>query len=162
MKLFAGKLFCYMVSFFRTECRIGIRNDRIFFISIKNHSQSVHHSFHLFLQNVLKLKCQITWNSSNNLIYCFRYPDYREPPGSPEQYEKSSIYWEILAAKLAFVVIFENVVVLVMIIVKWCIPDVPAELRDEIRREAYITNEIIIQQEGYRAQSGESRKYSFH
>lgn len=69
------------------------------------------------------------------------------------------MYWQIVAAKLAFVVIFENIVVLVMIIVKWCIPDVPAELSDQIRREAYITNEIIIQQESMRAQSGKMRKY---
>lgn len=88
-----------------------------------------------------------------------RYSDYRERPGSPNEYEKSSVYWQIIAAKLAFVVIFENVVVLVMIIVKWCIPDVPVELRDQIRREAYITNEIIIHQESLRAQSGKLRKY---
>lgn len=68
------------------------------------------------------------------------------------------MYWQILAAKLTFVVIFENVVVLVMIIVKWCIPDVPGELGDRIRKENYITNEIIIQQEMLRAQSGKLRK----
>lgn len=35
---------------------------------------------------------------------------------------------------------------------KWCIADVPKELSDKIRREAYITNEIIIKQEALRAQ----------
>lgn len=40
-----------------------------------------------------------------------------------------------------------------MIIVKWGIPDIPSDLRDRIRREAYITNEIIIKQETLRAQS---------
>lgn len=39
-----------------------------------------------------------------------------------------------------------------MILVRWAIPDMPAELRDKIRREAYITNEIIIKQEAERAQ----------
>lgn len=42
-------------------------------------------------------------------------------------------------------------VAFVIILVKWCIPDVPGQLRDEIRREAYITNEIIIKQEALRA-----------
>ncbi|XP_019864929.1 anoctamin-5 isoform X2 [Aethina tumida] len=83
-----------------------------------------------------------------------RYPDYREPPWSPNKYERSTMYWIILAARLIFVVIFENIVVLVMIVVKWCIPDIPGDLKDRIRREAYITNEIIIKQETIRAQNG--------
>lgn len=88
-----------------------------------------------------------------------RYPDYREPPWSPNRYEQTSLYWHILAARLAFVVVFENIVALVIIIVKWGIPDVPGELRDRIRREAYITNEIIIKQETLRAQSGRTGKF---
>lgn len=39
-----------------------------------------------------------------------------------------------------------------MIVVRWCIPDMSGELKDQIRREAYITNEIIIHQEALRAQ----------
>lgn len=38
-----------------------------------------------------------------------------------------------------------------MIWVRWAIPDMSSELRDKIRREAYITNEIIIKQEAERA-----------
>ncbi|XP_018567223.1 anoctamin-5 isoform X2 [Anoplophora glabripennis] len=83
-----------------------------------------------------------------------RYPDYREPPDTPNEYARTSMYWQILAARLTFVVIFENIVVFVMIVVKWCIPDVPGELRDQIRRENYVTNEIIIKQETIRAQNG--------
>lgn len=41
-----------------------------------------------------------------------------------------------------------------MIVVRWCVPDMSQELRNRIRREAYITNEIIIKQETIRAQSG--------
>ncbi|XP_059619123.1 anoctamin-4 isoform X2 [Phlebotomus argentipes] len=87
-----------------------------------------------------------------NVTIC-RYPDYREPPWSSKRYEKTSMYWHILAARLAFVVVFENIVALVMILVRWCIPDMPCELRDQIRREAYITNEIIIKQETIRARN---------
>lgn len=43
---------------------------------------------------------------------------------------------------------------MVMILVRWCIPDIPATLRDQIRREAYITNEIIIHQESMKVKSG--------
>lgn len=41
-----------------------------------------------------------------------------------------------------------------MIFVRWCIPDMSVELRDQIRREIYITNEIIIEQEASRARNG--------
>lgn len=80
-----------------------------------------------------------------------RYPDYREPPESDKAYQRTYLYWYILAARLAFVVIFENVVAIVMILVRWAIPDMSCKLRDQIRREAYITNEIIIKQEATRA-----------
>ena len=41
-----------------------------------------------------------------NVTLC-RYQDYREPPWAPNQYEKTSMYWIVLAARLAFVVLFE-------------------------------------------------------
>lgn len=41
-----------------------------------------------------------------------------------------------------------------MIIVRWVIPDQSQKLKDQIRREAYITKEIIIKQETLRARSG--------
>lgn len=80
-----------------------------------------------------------------------RYPDYREPPDSLNKYQYNIMFWHILAARLAFVVVFENIVALVMILIRWCIPDMSSKLRNRIRREAYITNEIIIHQETQRA-----------
>ncbi|XP_047098037.1 anoctamin-1-like isoform X1 [Schistocerca piceifrons] len=87
----------------------------------------------------------------NGDVTICRYPDFREPPWSPNKYEKTAMFWHVLAARLAFVVVFENVVALVMILVRWGIPDMPGDLRDQIRRETYITNEIIIRQEAMRA-----------
>ncbi|KAK7868057.1 hypothetical protein R5R35_007504 [Gryllus longicercus] len=87
-----------------------------------------------------------------NVSIC-RYAEFRnshlEPPGL--KYKRPPIYWHILAARLAFVVVFQNVVGMVMMTVQWCIPDMTRKLRDEIRREAYLTNEIIIRQEMLRA-----------
>ncbi|XP_015432164.1 PREDICTED: anoctamin-1-like [Dufourea novaeangliae] len=80
-----------------------------------------------------------------------RYPDYREPPNSSNKYQYSIMFWHVLAARLAFVVVFENIVALVMILIRWCIPDMNPKLRDRIRREAYMTNELIIRQEARRA-----------
>ncbi|XP_023177953.2 anoctamin-1 isoform X2 [Drosophila hydei] len=86
----------------------------------------------------------------SNITTC-KYTDYREPPTSPNKYQLTSTFYIILACRLGFVVLFENFVALVMILVRWCIPDMSVELRDQIRREVYITNEIIIDQEAQRA-----------
>ena len=36
-----------------------------------------------------------------------RYPDYRQPPDSASKYDYTNLFWHILAARLAFVVVFE-------------------------------------------------------
>ena len=36
-----------------------------------------------------------------------RYFDYREPPGSDNPYKRKDVFWHVLAARLAFVVIFQ-------------------------------------------------------
>lgn len=82
-----------------------------------------------------------------------RYKDFRNPPdGDDRGYRRSTEFWHILAARLAFVVIFENAVVVVTSLIAWLIPDVPAVLKEQIRREAYITNEIVLKTELMRAQ----------
>ncbi|KAI8430342.1 hypothetical protein MSG28_000644, partial [Choristoneura fumiferana] len=72
------------------------------------------------------------------------FPGYWHYDGA--DYERSNMYWHNMGARLAFVVVFENVVALVMIIVKWAIPDMSGELRDRIRREAYVINSFILEE----------------
>ncbi|EFX62011.1 hypothetical protein DAPPUDRAFT_120635, partial [Daphnia pulex] len=85
------------------------------------------------------------------------YRDLREPPwirnneSNPNQYELTADFWYILAARLTFVLVFQNVVALVTMAIHWIIPDVPRKLSERIRQEAYFTNEIIIKQEMIRA-----------
>lgn len=43
-------------------------------------------------------------NKHTNSCY---YPDYRQPPGSINKYEYTNLFWHILTARLAFVVVFE-------------------------------------------------------
>uniref|UniRef100_A0A6P4EU05 Anoctamin n=2 Tax=Drosophila rhopaloa TaxID=1041015 RepID=A0A6P4EU05_DRORH len=95
----------------------------------------------------------------SNITSC-KYTDFRLPPSSPEKYTLSSMFYIILACRLGFVVVFENFVALVMILVRWCIPDMSVELRDQIRREVYVTNEIIIDQEAHRARSERAKRTS--
>lgn len=40
-------------------------------------------------------------------VFCPRYKDYREPPWSPDAYTISKQYWCVLAARLAFVILFQ-------------------------------------------------------
>lgn len=54
----------------------------------------------------------------NETVSVCRYQDYRDPPGSPDEYERNKTYWMMLAARLVFVVIFENFVAIVMIVGK--------------------------------------------
>ncbi|CAF4896928.1 unnamed protein product [Pieris macdunnoughi] len=63
-----------------------------------------------------------------------------------DDYQHSNWYWHVMGARLAFVVVFENVVALVMIFVRWAIPDMSGELRDRIRREAYVINSFIMEE----------------
>lgn len=93
-----------------------------------------------------------------NVTEC-RYQDYRyDPSHDTLAYARTSVFWNVMAARLIFVVLFENAVAVVMILVRWLIPDVSADLRDQIRREAYITNEIIIKQEALRASKAASAR----
>ncbi|KAL1140334.1 hypothetical protein AAG570_000266, partial [Ranatra chinensis] len=94
---------------------------------------------------------------NTSVPFC-RYPDYRAPPWSPNKYDKTHMYWTVLTARLIFVLIFENVVVLVVLFVQWCIPDIPAKLKEQMRREAFITNEIIIHQEAERSRESRTPK----
>ncbi|KAJ0181435.1 hypothetical protein K1T71_003520 [Dendrolimus kikuchii] len=74
------------------------------------------------------------------------YPGYWYYTKQGDDYEHTNWYWHIMGARLAFVVVFENVVALVMIIVRWAIPDMSGELRDRIRREAYVINTFILEE----------------
>lgn len=78
--------------------------------------------------------------------YC-RYTDHRTPPWVENQYKRTSQYWEILVWKFAFVLFFENVIAFLMTLIRWIIPDVPKTIREKIREDNRLTNEIIILQE---------------
>lgn len=87
-----------------------------------------------------------------NVTEC-RYPEYRNPPTHEDKYKRPPIYWHITAARLAFIVVYQNVVSFVIMVVQWAIPDVPRRLRDQIKREALRTSEIIIKHETLHAKS---------
>lgn len=45
---------------------------------------------------------------SANMPGCvFRYRDFRNPPGHPQEYKHNIYYWHVIAAKLAFIIVME-------------------------------------------------------
>lgn len=98
-------------------------------------------------------------NPTLNISVC-RYQEFRNPPDHELKYKRPAVYWHILAARLAFIVVYQNLVGFVINVVQWTIPDIPRKLNDQIKREAYRVNEAIIKHETERAKRKPSRKYS--
>ncbi|XP_066506082.1 anoctamin-1-like [Hoplias malabaricus] len=76
-----------------------------------------------------------------------RYKDYREPPWSPMAYEMSKEFWAVLAARLAFVIVFQNVVMLMIDIVDWIIPDIPKDISLQIHKEKILMIDLFMKEE---------------
>ncbi|XP_054257510.1 anoctamin-4-like, partial [Macrosteles quadrilineatus] len=83
---------------------------------------------------------------NTTLEYC-RYFDYREPPWSDNKYEETKLYWMVLAARLTFFIVFENMIMMAVMLVKWLIPDIPQTVKWQMRRKHYLINEMIISHE---------------
>lgn len=93
---------------------------------------------------------------SINVTMC-RYHNYRNPPWVDPPYKRSWYYWKLLAARLGFIVVFQNVVSFGMVVLQWLIPDIPSDLKDQIKREEYLTSELIIKHETKRATAKQSK-----
>lgn len=75
------------------------------------------------------------------------YTEFRNPPEVEHKYKKNEVYWHVLAARLAFIVVFQNVVGLVQLLVDSLIPDVPRRVRERIKREDYLLSHVILDEE---------------
>ncbi|XP_067855317.1 anoctamin-4-like isoform X2 [Heptranchias perlo] len=76
-----------------------------------------------------------------------RYRDYREPPHSKEPYAYTLQFWHVLAARLAFIIVFEHLVFSIKNLIAYLIPDLPKNLRDRMRREKYLIQEMMYEAE---------------
>ncbi|XP_068611495.1 anoctamin-6 [Brachionichthys hirsutus] len=77
-----------------------------------------------------------------NITTC-RYRDFRFPPGHPREYEYNIYYWHVIAAKMAFIIVVEHIVYLTKFILSYVIPDVPYAVKEQIKREKYLTQVIL-------------------
>uniref|UniRef100_A0A3P8V4Y3 Anoctamin n=1 Tax=Cynoglossus semilaevis TaxID=244447 RepID=A0A3P8V4Y3_CYNSE len=84
--------------------------------------------------------------NSSQSRYC-RYRDYRAPPWNAVPYEFTLQFWHVLAARLAFIIVFEHLVFGIKSFIAYLIPDIPKGLCDRMRREKYLMQEMMYEAE---------------
>ncbi|KAM9301521.1 anoctamin-1 isoform 2-T2 [Gastrophryne carolinensis] len=87
-----------------------------------------------------------------------RYKDYREPPWSDKKYDITKEFWAVLAARLAFVIVFQNLVMFMSDFVDWIIPDIPKDISEQIHREKVLMVEVFLKEEQGKLQMLETWK----
>ncbi|KAG9339080.1 hypothetical protein JZ751_024109 [Albula glossodonta] len=80
-------------------------------------------------------------------VFICRYKDYREPPWSAEAYQFSKQYWSVLAARLGFVILFQNVVMFLSMLVDWMIPDMPKDISEQLKKEKTMMVDVFLREE---------------
>ncbi|XP_019747432.1 anoctamin-2b isoform X1 [Hippocampus comes] len=86
-------------------------------------------------------------NSDHGDVTVCRYKDYREPPWAPDAYHFSKQYWCVLAARLAFVILFQNLVMFLSLVVAWVIPDIPKTIVEQLKREKKLLVDLFLREE---------------
>uniref|UniRef100_A0A7N6FI08 Anoctamin n=1 Tax=Anabas testudineus TaxID=64144 RepID=A0A7N6FI08_ANATE len=89
-----------------------------------------------------------------------RYKDYREPPWSATPYEISKEFWTVLAVRLAFVIVFQNVVMLMSDVVDWLIPDIPKDISVQMHKEKILLVDLFMKEEQGKVQILESKSFT--
>ncbi|XP_034391311.1 anoctamin-3 [Cyclopterus lumpus] len=89
---------------------------------------------------------EIRKGNSSQSTFC-RYRDYREPPWSSEPYKFTLQFWHVLAARLAFIIVFEHLVYGIKSFIAYLIPDMPKGLCERMRREKYLMQEMMYEAE---------------
>ncbi|XP_064556786.1 anoctamin-1 isoform X1 [Drosophila montana] len=86
-----------------------------------------------------------------NVTEC-HYIEFRNDPWENPPYKRPMIYWKILTARLAFIVIYQNIITMLQGILRWAVPDVSGRLLKRIKRENFLLREHIIEYEKRQAQ----------
>ncbi|KAK7492990.1 hypothetical protein BaRGS_00015720, partial [Batillaria attramentaria] len=86
----------------------------------------------------------------NNVVTECRYRDFREPPGSPREYQFTMEYWHVLTARLAFIISFILVIVFLQWLISFLVPDIPRFVKMMMLREKYLAKEAILASEALR------------
>ncbi|XP_015415461.1 PREDICTED: anoctamin-2 isoform X1 [Myotis davidii] len=107
----------------------------------------VNHTLSFFNVSQLKEGTQPENSQFDQDVQFCRFKDYREPPWAPNPYEYSKQYWSVLSARLAFVIIFQNLVMFLSVLVDWMIPDIPTDISDQIKKEKSLLVDFFLKEE---------------
>ncbi|KAL4840391.1 hypothetical protein H8958_021697 [Nasalis larvatus] len=107
----------------------------------------VNHTLSFFNVSQLKEGTQPENSQFDQEVQFCRFKDYREPPWAPNPYEFSKQYWFVLSARLAFVIIFQNLVMFLSVLVDWMIPDIPTDISDQIKKEKSLLVDFFLKEE---------------
>ncbi|EDK99835.1 transmembrane protein 16B, partial [Mus musculus] len=107
----------------------------------------VNHTLSFFNVSQLKEGTQPENSQFDQEVQFCRFKDYREPPWAPNPYEFSKQYWSVLSARLAFVIIFQNLVMFLSVLVDWMIPDIPTDISDQIKKEKSLLVDFFLKEE---------------
>ncbi|XP_045615890.1 anoctamin-4 isoform X2 [Procambarus clarkii] len=87
------------------------------------------------------------------------YRAYRNGPDGEHPYGFTLQFWHVFTARLAFILIFEHVVFLLTGAVAMAIPDVPVEVKNQMKREKKVEKEALFENEKSRLRNErEARK----
>ncbi|KAH8300962.1 hypothetical protein KR044_007251, partial [Drosophila immigrans] len=90
-------------------------------------------------------------SATANVTECY-YTEFRNNAWETNPYKRPMVYWKILTARLAFIVIYQNIITMLQGILRWAVPDVSARLLKRIKRENFLLREHIIEFEKRQAQ----------
>ncbi|XP_065121829.1 anoctamin-2b isoform X2 [Paramisgurnus dabryanus] len=107
----------------------------------------INHTLSYFNVSNFKAGTTPAISSLNTDIIVCRYKDYREPPWSTEPYQFSKQYWCVLAARLGFVILFQNLVIAMSMLVAWVIPDVPKNISEQLKKEKTLLVDVFLNEE---------------
>ena len=84
----------------------------------------------LITKSSLLIDLSVGWS-----LECFRYHGYHD---NTYPYKFSKQYWHVIAARLAFVFVFQFTVYLITSFIAWAVPDVPKDLELTRKREDHL------------------------
>ncbi|XP_052808380.1 anoctamin-4-like isoform X2 [Mya arenaria] len=81
-----------------------------------------------------------------NLSICM-YRGFRQAPDGDDPYAYTMAFWHVLAAQLAFIVLFENLIVFFTWLVMYLIPDMPYYVKMQMLREKFLGKQALFHAE---------------
>ncbi|NXA21914.1 ANO7 protein, partial [Ibidorhyncha struthersii] len=69
-----------------------------------------------------------------------RYRAFRDQDGN-----LTLTYWQLLAIRLGFIIMFEHVVFFIGHVIAWLVPDIPESVEVKVKREQYLAKEALVE-----------------